>query len=109
MNSYLVKDVLIETIGTFSNVENSAHNDIKSETQRLVPEQNHDFQKNLPNCFKLTKLERLDIENKGIIMAVLNRPVRIFRDGLSYNNKAARFLSELHVFQCPSYRLYSAR
>ena len=39
--------------------------------------------KNWPNCFKLTKLERLDIENKGIIMAVLNRPVRIFRDGLS--------------------------
>ena len=104
MNSYLVKDVLIETIGTFSNVENSAHNVIKSETQRLVPEQNHDFQKNLPNCFKLTKLERLDIENKEIIMAVLNRPVRIFRDGLSYNNKAARFLSELHDFQCLSYR-----
>ena len=60
MNSYLLKDVLIETIATFSNVENSAHSVINSEIQRLVPERNNDFQKNPPNYFKLGKLEKLD-------------------------------------------------
>ena len=102
MNSYLLKDV--ETAATFSNVENSADIVINSEIQRLVPERNNDFPKNPPNYFKLGKLERLDIENKEIIIAVQNSSVGIFGDGVSYNNKAARFLSELYGFQCPSYR-----
>ena len=104
MNSYLLKDVLIETIATFSNVENSAHSGINSEIQRLVPEQNNDFQKNLPNYVKLGKLERLDIENKEIIIAVQNSPAGICDDDVSYNNKAARPLSELYGFQYPSYQ-----
>ena len=45
INSYLLKDVLIETIATFSNIENSAPSVINSEIQRLVPELNNDFQK----------------------------------------------------------------
>ena len=50
-NSYVSKDVLIETTATFSNVENSANSVINGEIQRLVPEQNNDFQKTLPNYF----------------------------------------------------------
>ena len=64
------KGCSIETIATFSNVENSAHSVINSEIQKLVPERNNDFQKNLSNYFKLGKSERLDIENKEIIIAV---------------------------------------
>ena len=56
--------------------------------------------KNIPNYFKLGKLERLDIEN---IIAPQNSSVRICGDGISYNNEAATLLSELYGFQCPSY------
>ena len=104
MNSYLLRDILIETIAPFSNVENSAHSVINNEIERPVPERNNDFQKTLPNYFELGKLERLAIENKEIIIAVQNSPVGICGDGGSYNNKAARLLSELYGFQCPTYR-----
>ena len=104
MNSYLLKDVLIETIATFSNVENSTHSVINSQIQRLVPEWNNDFQKKSAKLLKLGKLERLDIKNKEIIIAVQSSPVGICCDGASYNNEAAKLLSELYGFQCPSYR-----
>ena len=104
MNSYLLRDILIETIAPFSNVENSAHSVINNEIERPVPERNNDFQKTLPNYFELGKLERLAIENKEIIIAVQNSPVGICGDGGSYNNKAARLLNELYGFQCPTYR-----
>ena len=77
---------------------------MNSEIQRLVPQRNRDFQKNLPNYSKLGKLKRLDIENKEIIISVQNSPVGICGDGVSCNNKAARLLSELYGFQCPSYQ-----
>ena len=76
---------------------------MNSEIQRLVPQRNRDFQKNLPNYSKFGKLKRLDIENKEIIISVQNSPVGICGDGVSCNNKAARLLSELYGFQCPSY------
>ena len=44
MNSYLLKDVLVETIATLSNVENSKHSVINSEIHREVIKQNNDFQ-----------------------------------------------------------------
>ena len=62
--------------------------------------------KSTPNYFKLGKLERLDIENKEIIIAVQNSPVGICGDGVSYNNKAAKLLRELYGFQCPSYQSF---
>ena len=77
---------------------------MNSEIQRLVPQQNKDFQKNLPNYSKFGKLKRLDIENKEIIISVQNSPVGICGDGVSCNNKASRLLSELYGFQCPSYQ-----
>ena len=43
INSYLLKDVLLETIATFSNVKNSADSVINSEIQRKVPERNDNF------------------------------------------------------------------
>ena len=101
MNTYLLKDFLIETIAAFSNIENGAYSVINSEMQRMLPERNNDFQKNLPNYFKLGKLERKDIENKEIIIVFQDSPVGICGDGVRYNSKAARLLSELHGFQCP--------
>ena len=64
MTLYLLEDVLIKTIATFSNVENSAYSVVNNEIQRLIPERNNYFQKNLPHYLKLGTLERLDIENK---------------------------------------------
>ena len=83
MNSCLLQDVLIETIATFSNAE-------KDWCQSRI---------NPLNSFKLGTLERLDIENKEIIIAVQNSPVAICGDDISYIKKTSRLLSELHGFQ----------
>ena len=55
-NVYLLKDVLIEIVATFTIVENSVHSVINSKIQRLVSERNSGFQKYPPNYFNLGKL-----------------------------------------------------
>ena len=52
---------------------------------------------------QICKLERPDIARKEIIVAVHNSPVGICGNSASYNNKAARLLSELYGSQCPAY------
>lgn len=55
-NVYLLKDVLIEIVATFTIVENSVHSVINSKIQRLVSQRNSGFQKYPPNYFNLGKL-----------------------------------------------------
>ena len=54
--------------------------------------------------FKLSKLDKVDIENKVVRITVNSPPIGNCGDGASVNGKAARVLSELYGIQSPSFR-----